>query len=88
MSGAGNEVKQLRHRENEIEHLRDEKQKHGLAEVSQDGNHCKRHPREITKGVPDKYAGWIPARKKEIMLTQTADQQSDGTLFNQLASCI
>ena len=57
----GHKVKELRHGEDKVEHLWDKEEKHGFAEVTQNGHHCKRHPREVAKGVTHKHTGRIPA---------------------------
>ena len=43
VSWAGDQSEQLRDRVHKVEDLGDEEEEHGLAEVAEDGNHCKRH---------------------------------------------
>lgn len=57
-------MKQLRKRVNEVDDLRDEEQQHGLAEMAEDSNHCKRHSSKITECVSYKYRGGVPVWHK------------------------
>ena len=60
MSWAGHESEELRGRVEEVEDLGDEEQQHCLAEVAEDGNHCKHHASKVAVGVPNKYSGGVP----------------------------
>lgn len=55
------EVEELGYTVQEVEHLRNEKQDHGLAEVAQDAHHRKGHASKIAEGVANKYTRWVPA---------------------------
>ena len=55
MSWTWNYPEQLRNRVEEIQDLWDKEQQHSFAKVTQDSNNSKCHPREITKGVSNKY---------------------------------
>ena len=55
MSWARYEPEQLRYGIQEVKNLWNEKEQHGLAEMTKDSNHGKCHAREITKGVTNKH---------------------------------
>ena len=69
MPGAGHEPEQLRGAVQEIHDLRDEEQKHGLAEVSQDSHGGERHAGKVGECVTHEYSSRIPGAKfKDAML--------------------
>ena len=43
-----------------VEDLGDEEEEHGLAEVAEDGDHCKRHASEVAVCVTNEHSGGIP----------------------------
>jgi len=55
MSGAGNNVKQLRQGVNEVDDLGDEEKQHGLTKVSEYPDHSKRHSSKVTESVSHKH---------------------------------
>lgn len=63
MSGTGNNVKQLRQRVNEVDDLGDEEKQHGLTEVAEYPNHCKRHSSKVTESVSNKHRGRVPDKR-------------------------
>ncbi len=63
MSGTGNNVKQLRQRVNEVDDLREEEKQHGLTEVAEYPNHCKRHSSKVTESVSHKHRGRVPDKR-------------------------
>lgn len=63
MSGTGNNVKQLRQRVNEVDDLGDEEKQHGLTEVAEYPNHCKRHSSKVTESVSHKHRGRVPDQR-------------------------
>ena len=66
MSWTGNKSEYLRHRVEEVGHLRDKEQQHRFTKVPQDRNNSKRHAREITECVTDKHTGWVPVIKTDV----------------------
>lgn len=62
MSWTGDESKELRQTEDEVENLRNKEEHEGLAEVTKDAYHCKSHACEVAEGVADKQLSWIPVR--------------------------
>ena len=65
VSWAPDDPEQLGDRENEVEDLRDEEEKHRLAEVPKNANNCKSHPSEVAVRVADEYFG-----RKRVVLHQ------------------
>ena len=65
MSGTLDEVKQLGHREEEVEDLRHEKEHHGLAEVADDADDGKGHAGKIAVRVSNENGRWIPVEWEE-----------------------
>lgn len=63
MSGAGNNVKQLRQGVNEVDDLGDEEKQHGLTKVAKYPDHCKRHSSKVTESVSHKHRGRVPDRR-------------------------
>ena len=61
MSRTRNHSKQLWHGVQEVEYLRNEEQQQGLAEVTKDSYHSKRHARKIAVRVTNKHARGVPA---------------------------
>ena len=57
VSWAPDDPEQLGERENEVEDLRNEEEKHRLAKVPKNANNCKSHPGEVAVRVPDEYFG-------------------------------
>lgn len=55
MAWTWHEVEQLRHRVEEVEHLRYEEEQRRLAEVAEDANHRECHPREVAECVSDEH---------------------------------
>lgn len=64
MSRTWDEMKQLRHRVQKVEDLRNKEEQHRFAKMSQNRNDGKRHSGKIAKCVADKNACWIPVKKK------------------------
>ena len=62
VSGTRDYVEQLRQGVDEVDHLGDEEQQHGFAEVSQDADHRKGHPRKVAEGVSHEHRGRVTAR--------------------------
>ena len=60
MPWARNELEELRDREHEIEHLRNEKQEDCFAEPAQDSHHGEGHPGEIAESVANKHPRGVP----------------------------
>ena len=54
-------MEELRYREEEVECLWNEEQQQRLAEVAEDRNNRKRHPREVAERVANENARRIPA---------------------------
>jgi hypothetical protein len=65
MAGTGNDFEELGDGVKEIENLGNEQQEKSFAEVPVDSDHRKGHPREITKGIPDKHRGRVPIEFQE-----------------------
>lgn len=65
MSGTFDEVKQLRHREEEVKDLRDEKQHHRLGKVSDDPHHGKGHASEVAVCIANKDTGRVPVQRQQ-----------------------
>lgn len=55
VSWAPDDPEQLGERENEVEDLRNEEEKHRLAKVPKNANNCKSHPSEVAVRVADEY---------------------------------
>lgn len=55
MSGAGDDMKQLRQGVDKVNYLRNEEQQHCFAEVSQDANYSKGHASKVTECVSHKH---------------------------------
>lgn len=64
MSRTRHETEQLGYAQYEVKDLGDEEQEQGLGKVSLDRDDCKRHPREVAKGVPNEGSSGEPAEKK------------------------
>lgn len=62
--GTGDDVKKLRQRVDEVNHLRNEEQQHRFAEVSQDANHSEGHPGKVAERVSHKHRRGVPVKKK------------------------
>ena len=60
VSRAGDQSEELRDGVHKVEDLRDEEEEHGLAEVAEDGDHCKRHASKVAVRVTNKHSGGIP----------------------------
>lgn len=65
MAGAWDDVEKLRQRVEEVGHLRDEEEKHRLAEVPKDAHHGKGHASKVAEGVSHKHTGGVPAVSQE-----------------------
>ena len=65
MPGARHEAKQLGGGVEKVDDLRYEEEHHGLAEVAQDADHCKRHPGKVAVSVTNKHSRRIPGRGTE-----------------------
>jgi hypothetical protein len=57
MSGAEHYAKYLRSRKDEVEHLRNEEEEHGLTKVAKNAYHGKGHSRKVTVSVSNKNLG-------------------------------
>ncbi len=55
MAGTVDDAEDLRHREHEVEDLREEEEKHGLREVTEDAYHGKGHSREVAECIAHKH---------------------------------
>ena len=55
VSRAPDDPEQLGERENEVEDLRDEEEKHRLAKVPKNADDCKSHPSEVAVRVADEH---------------------------------
>lgn len=53
-------MEELRQGVQEVQHLRDEEQQHGLAEVAQDPHHGEGHPCKVTEGISHEHRGGVP----------------------------
>ena len=62
MSWAGDQSEELRGGVYKVEDLGDEEEEHGLAEVAEDGDHCKCHASKVAVGVTNKHSGGVPVR--------------------------
>lgn len=60
MTWARDEAKELWGGVDEVEHLWDEEQEQGLAEVTQDAHHSKSHASEIAESITHEHRGWVP----------------------------
>ena len=60
MAGAGDEAKELGCGVEEVDHLGDEEEQHGLAEVAQDPRDSKSHPCKVAECVTDKDPRGVP----------------------------
>lgn len=76
VSGAGDDVEELRQGVDEVDHLGDEEEQHGFAEVPQDAHHRKGHPRKVAEGVAHEHRGGVPARRTEDNPLSLVDGQS------------
>jgi len=79
VSWAGHQPEQLGHRVQEVENLGQEEQQHRLAEVAENSNNCKSHPREVAKGVANKNSAWVPAIKFYKITTLTQMKVTENT---------
>ena len=60
MSWAGDQSEELRGGVYKVEDLGDEEEEHGLAEVAEDGDHCKCHASKVAVGVTNKQWYLVP----------------------------
>ena len=60
VSWAGDQPEELRDGVHKVEDLGDEEEEHGLAEVAEDGDHCKRHASKVAVCVTNKHSGGVP----------------------------
>lgn len=58
-------MEKLRQRVEEVDHLRDKKQQHRLAEVPKDTHHGKGHASEVAEGVSHEHTGGVPTLGQE-----------------------
>jgi len=83
MSGTRHKVKELWNREDEVEDLRDEKEQHRFAEMSEDCDDSKRHSSEVAVRVANKHAGWIPGNNIEHSATNNSNSKHSQTQHSQ-----
>lgn len=62
MPGTGNEPEQLRNGVEEVEHLWDEEQQYGFAEVTEDADDRERHAGQVVERIAHKHLGRISGR--------------------------
>ena len=66
--GTGYKVEKLRHGVQKVEDLWYHEQQHCFTEMAQNGDHCKRHTREVTERVSNEHRGRVPVQNKQETL--------------------